>query len=139
MSRCSSGHAKLFDTPIAPVEIPYEGTTLPGYFYSAGPSERPTVVVCSGFDGTLEENHFFGAAGLVERGYYVLCFDGPGQPAMMHREGMVFRHDWEVPTAAFLDYLLGEREGIDADWIAMMGVSMGGYLPPRAAAFDSRI
>ncbi len=60
----------------------------------------------------------------------MLSFDGPSQPGMMHREGMVFRHDWEVPTGAVLDYLLGEREGIDADRIAMMGVSMGGYLAP---------
>ena len=131
--------AALFEVPIEPIEIPFEGTTLPGYFYSAGPGERPTVIVCSGFDGTLEENHFFGIAGLVERGYHVLSFDGPGQPGMMHREGMVFRPDWEVPTGAVLDYLLGQREGVDADRVAMMGVSMGGYLAPRAAAFDSRI
>jgi alpha-beta hydrolase superfamily lysophospholipase len=131
--------AKLFDVPIEPVEIPFEGTSLPGYFYSAGAGKRPTVVVCSGFDGTVEENHFYGAAGFVERGYHVLSFDGPGQPGMMHREGMVFRHDWEVPTEAVLDYLLGQRDGIDADRIAMMGVSMGGYLAPRAAAYDSRI
>jgi dienelactone hydrolase len=69
----------------------------------------------------------------------VLSFGGPGQPGMMHREGMVFRHDWEVPTGAVLDYLLGQREGIDADRVALMGVSMGGYLAPRAAAFDSHI
>jgi hypothetical protein len=50
--------AKLFEVPIEPVEIPFEGTSLPGYFYSAGRGKRPTVVVCSGFDGTVEENHF---------------------------------------------------------------------------------
>jgi pimeloyl-ACP methyl ester carboxylesterase len=131
--------AKLFELPIEPVEIPFEGTSLPGYFYSAGPGVRPTVVVCSGFDGSVEENHFFGVAGLVERGYHVLSFDGPGQPGMMHREAMVFRPDWEVPTGAVLDYLLGQREGIDADRVALMGISMGGYLAPRAAAFDPRI
>src|SRR6202453_2610529 len=122
--------AKLFNVPIEPVEIPFEGTSLPGYFYSAGPGKRPAVVVCSGFDGTVEENHFYGAAGFVERGCHVLSFDGPGQPGMMHREGMVFRHDWEVPTGAVLDCLLGQREGIDADRIALMGVSMGVTSPP---------
>ncbi|MEU3776902.1 hypothetical protein AB0F11_27570 [Streptomyces sp. NPDC032472] len=36
-----------------PVEIPYEGTTLPGYLYRAGTSgePRPTVVMHNGFDG----------------------------------------------------------------------------------------
>ena len=58
---------------------------------------------------------------------------------MIHREGMVFRHDWEVPSGAVLDCLLGQRDGIDADRVALMGMSTGGYLAPRTAAFGSRI
>jgi len=69
------------DPRIEPVQIPFEGTTLPGYFYRGnGAGARPTVVIHGGFDGTAEENHFFGAAAFAERGYHVLSFDGPGQP-----------------------------------------------------------
>jgi uncharacterized protein YbjT (DUF2867 family) len=32
-----------------------------------------------------------GATGGQERGYHVLTFDGPGQPAAIHRDGLTFR------------------------------------------------
>ncbi|MFC7643421.1 hypothetical protein ACFQX6_23300 [Streptosporangium lutulentum] len=60
----------------------------------------------NGFDGSAEEMHFVGAAALVERGYHVLTFDGPGQPGPMHREGLVFRPDWENVVGPVLDHLL---------------------------------
>jgi hypothetical protein len=43
--------ARLFRPAIEPVEIPYQGTMLRGYFYRAGDSEqpRPAVVMHNGF------------------------------------------------------------------------------------------
>jgi len=43
----------LFETPIVPVEIPYEGRSLPGYWHRpSGPDRhRPTLIAQSGFDG----------------------------------------------------------------------------------------
>src|SRR5208282_600282 len=118
---------------------PVRGHHLAGYFYrGSGAGARPTVVIHSGFDGTVEESHFFGAAAFAERGYHVLSFDGPGQPGMMHREGMVFRPDWETVVGPVLDYLLARPE-TDPDRVALMGISLGGVLAPRAAAFDPRI
>ena len=72
------------------MEIPFEGTVLHGYFYRApGEGPKPTVLAHSGFDGTCEEMHFIGGAAGLERGYHVLTFDGPGQPAARHRDGLV--------------------------------------------------
>ena len=68
---------------------------LPGYFYRASDQPGPTVIMFNGFDGSVEEMHFFGAVAAVERGYHVLCFDGPGQPGTRHRHGLGFRPDWE--------------------------------------------
>jgi hypothetical protein len=48
------------------------------------------------------------------------------------------RYDWEVPTAAALDYLASRPE-VDTDRIAYMGYSWGGYFVPRAAAFEKHI
>jgi alpha-beta hydrolase superfamily lysophospholipase len=136
---CFRSAAALFDPRIEPVQIPFEGTTLPGYFYRGnGVGACPTVVIHSGLDGTVEENHFFGAAAFAERGYRVLSFDGPGQPGMMHREGMVLRPDWETVVGPVLDYLLARPE-TDPDRVALMGISLGGVLAPRAAAFDPRV
>lgn len=135
---CFRSAIALWPTAVEPVEIPYEGTTLPGYFYRAGDGVRPTVVVHNGFDGTAEEMHFVASAALVERGYHVLAFDGPGQPGPLHREGLVFRPDWERVVSPVLDHLV-DRPEVDAERIALLGNSLGGLLAPRAAAFELRI
>ncbi|MET9175917.1 alpha/beta hydrolase [Streptomyces misionensis] len=124
---------------ITPVEIPYEDAVLHGYFYrAAGEGPKPTLVMHNGFDGAAEELHFFGAVGGQERGYHVLTFDGPGQPAAIHRDGLVFRPDWENVVGPVLDFLT-QDPGVDPARIALLGVSLGGYLAPRAAAYERRL
>ena len=61
--------------------IPYQDTTLPGYFFRAAPEPEPraTVILTGGYDGTAEELYFFNGAAALARGYHVLAFDGPGQ------------------------------------------------------------
>jgi len=76
---CYRGSAKLFDPPIEPVEIPYENTTLPGYFHRVDHSDRkrPLLIIHSGFDGgSAQEVHDSGARAAVERGYNVLASTG---------------------------------------------------------------
>jgi pimeloyl-ACP methyl ester carboxylesterase len=135
---CFAEACGLFTPPIEPVSIPYDGTVLHGYFYRGGPGIRPAIVMHNGFDGSAEEMHYFGAAAAAERGYHVVTFDGPGQPAARHRDGLVFRPDWEYPVGKVLDWL-HERPGIDTSRVALLGASMGGLLAARAAAFDRRI
>jgi pimeloyl-ACP methyl ester carboxylesterase len=132
--------AGLYDPPIIPVEIPYEHTTLPGYFHrvDASARRRPTLILHTGFDGSAEEMHVSGARAAVERGYNVLVFDGPGQFGPIHRERLPFRPDWEKVVTPVIDFAL-KQPGVDPKRIALMGVSMGGELAPRAAAFDKRI
>ncbi len=125
---------------VTPVAIPYEDTTLSGYFYRGGEGRRPVVVMHNGFDGSVEEMHFFGAAAAAERGFHVLAFDGPGQPSSRHRDGLVFRPDWEHVVTPIVDWLLAEHaDEVDETAIALLGISMGGILAPRAAAFEHRL
>ena len=122
-----------------PVEIPYEGTKLPGYFYKVDDSgkPRPTVVFHGGFDSSREELFYFGAAAAVRRGYNCLTFDGPGQ-GMPVREGKLhFRYDWEKVVTPAVDFALARTE-VDGDRLALMGMSLGGYFAARAAAFEHR-
>jgi pimeloyl-ACP methyl ester carboxylesterase len=123
-----------------PVEIPYERTTLPGYFYKVDNSgkPRPTLVFHGGFDSSLEELFYFGAAAAVQRGYNCLTFDGPGQGAPMREQNLPFRYDWEAVVTPAVDYAL-TRPDVDGGNLTLMGMSMGGYLAARAAAFEHRV
>jgi alpha-beta hydrolase superfamily lysophospholipase len=137
---CFQAAAPLFATPVQPVAIPYENTTLPGYFYRAADpgTPRPTVIMHTGFDGSAEEMHFAGAAAAAEHGYHALVFDGPGQAGPIHHQGLVFRPDWENVVGPVIDFAL-TVPGVDGEKIALWGLSMGGVLAPRAAAFDHRL
>jgi pimeloyl-ACP methyl ester carboxylesterase len=139
---CFRQAAKLFDPPIEPVSFPYEnGKTLPGYFMHADGADgpRPTVMIMGGGDTVLEEHYFHGGAAAVRRGYNAFLWEGPGQQGVftLDRE-LTFRPDWEVPTRYAVDYVLSRPE-VDGDKLALMGVSLGGYLAPRAVAYEKRI
>jgi len=137
---CYKAAAALFEPPIESVRIPYEGTTLQGYLHRVDASgrPRPTLLLNSGFDGSPEEMHWSGARAAVERGYNVLVFDGPGQYSSVHSQGLHFRHDWESVVTPVVDYALTRSE-VDPAKIALHGASLGGYLAPRAAAFEHRL
>ncbi|MCG2740799.1 MAG: prolyl oligopeptidase family serine peptidase [Syntrophaceae bacterium] len=132
--------AKLADHPILPVEIPFEGKTLPGYLCLVDRSgtKRPLLIVHSGFDGTGEEIYFETAYFAVKRGYNVLLFEGPGQGGVIRVQKLPFRPNWETVVTPVVDYAITRKE-VDAKSIALMGISFGGYLAPRAAAFEKRI
>ena len=142
---CFSNAGKLFLPPIESIEIPYEGTTLPGYFYCVKDSNnntttpRPTLIAHGGFDSTLEELYTNVAAPALERGYNCLTFEGPGQGGVIRKQKIPFRYDWEKVVTPVLDYALTRDQEIDPNQIALMGISMGGYLAARAAAFEDRI
>ena len=132
--------AALSDFPVEPVEIPFEGTTLPGYLLLVDDSgaPRPTVVHTNGFDSTIQEMYFAHGPSAVDRGYNVLLFDGPGQGRPLIKQGMFLRPDWETVVTPVIDYALTRPE-IDPARIALAGWSFGGYLAPRAACFEHRI
>ncbi len=132
--------AALLEQPPEILEIPYEGTTLPGYFFRAGPErvKRATIILTGGYDGTAEELYFANGAAALARGYNVLAFDGPGQGAALLQGGLVMRPDWEAVITPVFDYL-ETRPDVDPTRVALMGLSLGGYLAPRAASAEHRL
>ena len=132
--------ARLLPHSVEEIAVPYEGTTLPGYFLRpAGDSRpRPTLILLNGYDGTCEELYFFNGAAAVARGYNAVMFDGPGQGAALLEQGLTLRHDWEAVVTPVVDFLVG-RADVDPVAIALMGLSLGGYLAPRAAAYEHRL
>lgn len=137
--RCFTDAAALMSPAVMPVTIPFEGTALNGYLYQPpGGGPQATCIMHGGFDSTAEEWHHFGALAAQQRGYTVITFDGPGQPGPRYRDGLVFRPDWETVVSPVIDWAAARPE-VDPGRIALFGLSMGGGLAPRAAAFEPRI
>jgi hypothetical protein len=122
------------------IEIPYEGTTLPGYFFRSGPAGTPrrTLIFNNGSDGSVVGALTGGIADALERGWNAMTFDGPGQNAALVRQGLAFRPDWEKVITPVVDFL-SARADVDGQKLALLGVSQAGYWVPRALAFEHRI
>ena len=110
--------------------IPYEGGYLSAYRFTPQ-SPKGTVVVCNGFDGYIEE---FMRMLLVFRdaGYDTIAFDGPGQGTVLEECSMPMTPEWEKPVHALFDYF-------KLDDVTLIGLSLGGYLALRAAAYEKRV
>jgi pimeloyl-ACP methyl ester carboxylesterase len=130
------------------VEIPYEGTSIPGCFYkvddndTSSPSSKPkpTLILHTGYDGTQEELYVTSVIAALDRGYNCLTFEGPGQGRVIRKQKIPFRYDWEKVVTPVIDFVVGNYEKqCDLKRLALMGISMGGYLAARAAAFEHRI
>ncbi|HOD28264.1 MAG TPA: alpha/beta fold hydrolase [Syntrophales bacterium] len=121
------------------LDVPYGNARLKAMYYPGGKGSeaKPLIVAHGGYDSTQEEMYFFIVAAALERGYSCLTFAGPGQGEALREYGLQFTPEWEKPTGAVLDRFI-EKHGRPRH-IVLVGVSLGGYLAPRAAAFDRRI
>lgn len=94
-------------------------------------ASKGTVLLTGGFDCYKEElvpvMVFF-----AQKGYDFYYFEGPGQGEILRKHKFPMTHEWEKPVKAVLDYLR-------LDNVTLIGLSLGGYLAPRAALHDSRI
>ena len=112
------------------ISIPYENGILPAYRFTPAQS-KGTLVLFGGFDSYVEE-HLATCFAFREAGYDVITFEGPGQGGALEDSHLPMTHEWEKPVKAVLDFF-------NLDNVALMGVSLGGYLVVRAAAYESRV
>lgn len=110
--------------------IIYQNGYLPVYRMIPQHS-KGIIVIHGGYDSFVQEFiqflfYFF------EKGYTVYFFEGPGQGEVLHRCNMKMTHEWETCTSAILDYY-------KLTDVTLIGISLGGYLATRAAAYDKRI
>jgi pimeloyl-ACP methyl ester carboxylesterase len=118
------------------LEVPVDGGVVVGTLrFPAGVERPPLVLIIPGLDSTKEE--FFRFEGVfLSRGMAALSLDGPGQGEGGYT--LPIRPDYEVAVSAVLNALDG-RDDLDMGRVGAIGVSLGGYHAPRAAAFEPRI
>lgn len=122
---CKDDNCSRFD-------VPYEKAFLPVIrMIPKKGKNKSTIVIHGGFDSYIEEFYSM-AQFFTDLGYEVVAFEGPGQGAALKKHGLPLTHEWEKPIKAVLDYFKLED-------ITLLGISMGGYLCLRAAAFEPRI
>ncbi|MFI5999537.1 alpha/beta hydrolase family protein [Streptomyces sp. NPDC051366] len=121
-------------------QVPYAKTRLPVWFFrpDGGDEPRPTVILTNGSDGQNLDMWTYGVAAALGRGWNALVYDGPGQGRLLFVEEIPFTTRWEQVVAPLVDWL-DARKDVDSSRIAITGLSMGGNLVARAAAFERRL
>ncbi|WP_139348736.1 alpha/beta hydrolase [Clostridium sp. Marseille-P2415] len=110
--------------------IPYQNGCLSAYRISPE-NPKGTVVFFGGFDSYIEEL-FLMTVIFKDAGYDVICFDGPGQGSTLEDYKIPMTHEWEKPVKSILDYF-------KLNDVTLIGMSLGGYLSLRAAAYEKRV
>jgi pimeloyl-ACP methyl ester carboxylesterase len=136
---CFLKFAGMCNPPVLPLQIPFEGHTLPGYLVRPADDgvKRKTLLMIGGGDTCVEDLYGYIGPASVKRDYNLVIVDLPGQGETPYK-GLTLRHDTEVPVKAVIDHMLG-LPGIDTNRIVMYGLSFGGYFAPRAATREKRI
>ncbi|KPC66564.1 alpha/beta hydrolase family protein [Streptomyces chattanoogensis] len=131
---------RLCDPAPVTTNVPYGKTPLPVWFFRPDDSgeRRPTVILTNGSDGQNVDMWAYGVSAALERGWNALVYDGPGQGQLLFVNRVVFTPRWETVVTPLVDWLAA-RPDVDADRIALTGLSMAGDLAPRAAAFETRL
>ncbi|MFF3774138.1 alpha/beta hydrolase family protein [Streptomyces sp. NPDC002232] len=120
--------------------IRFAGQQMPLWFFrpDTTTTRRPTIILTNGSDGQNVDMWTYGVAAALERGWNALVYDGPGQGQMLFVEGVAMSTRWETVVTPLVDWLIA-RDDVDPRRIALSGLSLGGNLAPRAAAFETRL
>lgn len=134
---------RCWPTPVEPSTIELGGgDRLPCWLFGPAGSDRPgagptpVVVVVNGDDAPVSDTIMTGVADAVARGWRALAFDGPGQGAAL-RHGVAANDDWVAVLGALVDHLAA-LPGVDADRIALIGVSDGAFFAAQGLAGEHR-
>jgi len=122
---------KLKEFDVTCSKVPYNDGFLPVMSCKAKGTRQGIILLHGGNDSYIEE-FFKSLVYFQEKGFDVYLFEGPGQGGVLREQNMKFDSAWEKPVKAILDHF-------QLDNVTIIGASLGGYLAPRAAAFEKRI
>lgn len=135
-------HVELSGAPLTKIDIPYEGTHLPAYYYRAESLDgkpTPVVIQLNGLDSTKEMMYYSGFPQmLARRGISTIMVDHGGTGEALRLRDIRARVDTEAFVSPIIDWVESRPE-LAADKVGVVGWSLGGYYAPRTAAFEKRV
>ena len=116
-------------------EIQFEEITLRTLYFRTSKMCRGTILICSGFDGLLEELYFTNVKAALEEGYNCILFEGPGQSHVIRYMNKAFIPNWDRVVShvlnAYKDEMVSPKIGV--------GLSLGGLLMARASNLNPHL
>ena len=135
MEQAFSNAIHSLGAPIEKLTITYQDSYLPGYYLHTG-DDCPTLIMIGGGNTYREDLFYFaGYPGWIRK-YNVLMVDLPGQGSNPSRE-LVFDVDASTPISLCIDWLKNRNSKLN--YLAIYGVSGGGYFTAQAVERDPRI
>jgi hypothetical protein len=127
------------DPPLEYVEIPFDGTVMPGYFCKASAGKKPTktLLVVGGSETFAEDLYYYIAPQALQRGYNFVTVDMPGQ-GLLPMQGKTLRTDAKAVMGKVVDYLLS-RPDVDPQRLASFAISGSVLFLSKAAEQDRRL
>jgi pimeloyl-ACP methyl ester carboxylesterase len=130
--RCMAAYERAYaDAGLQYARVPLARGYLPVLYKTHAQNTKGAIVIHGGYDSFIQEFVPYLLYGF-EHGYDVYLFEGFGQGEVLNRCGIKMRPEWELCTTPVLDYF-----GLTD--VTLIGVSLGGYLAARAAAYEPRI
>ena len=130
----------LSNPPAEPLDVTLDGRRLTTFFLRAGKDRRPrpVIITVNGYDASVSDMYLAMGHQALERGYHVVLVDGPGQGALLVRDGVPLIPRWERVIRAVVDAVVG-RSDVDRKRIVLQGWSLGGHLSLRGATGEPRL
>lgn len=128
--KCFDAYAEAYKD-IKYERVPFNSGYLPVYIMKQSSGSKGVIVMHGGYDSFMQEFVRY-AMYLFEAGYDIYLFEGAGQGEVLCRQNIKMTPQWESCVSVLLDYY-----GLDD--VTLIGISLGGYLATRAAAYEPRI
>ena len=140
VNACYALAARTASHTVERVEVPFGEGSIPTILHAPRHSDGPApcVIFVPGMDMIKEDFPNLRHNVFAHRGLAVISMDGPGQGESLARGLHVTLDNYQRAVSAVVDYLEG-RPAIDARRIGIMGMSMGSYWAPSAAADEHRL
>lgn len=130
--QCMSEYQAAYkDAGLTYVRVPFEDGYFPVIYKRHANRSKGDIVIHGGYDSFIQE--FIPLMKYIySNGYNVYMFEGFGQGEVLSRCKMKMKPEWEICTKIILDYF-------QLNEVTLIGISLGGYLAARAAAYEDRI